>query len=113
MYNSLLKKYDFSIIMHSDLLQRNTLGYLKGEEPTYKERSLDFKESTPTMGYFPEDDKPATAAVVGDTGCFGAMCSTRKGGRKGVKKTRRHRKNKTNKHKKPHYKRIRSYRNKK
>lgn len=112
MYNSLLKKYDFSIIMHSDLLQRNTLGYLKGEEPTDKEKNLDFKESNPTMGYFPEEDKPA-APLVGDTGCFGAMCSTRKGGRKGVRKTRRHRKNKTNKHKKPHYKRIRSYRNKK
>lgn len=112
MYNSLLKKYDFSIIMHSDLLQRNTLGYLKGEEPTDKERNLDFKESNPTMGYFPDEDKPP-APLVGDTGCFGAMCSTRKGGRSGVRKTRRHRKNKTNKHKKPHYKRIRTFRNKK
>jgi len=112
MYNSLLKKYDFSIIMHSDLLQRNTLGYLKGEEPTYKERSLDFKESPPTMGYFPEDDKPpATAPVVGDTGCFGRMCKTRKGGRNGVRKTQRRQKNKTNKRKKQHQKRSR--RNKK
>ena len=113
MYNSLLKKYDFSIIMHSDLLQRNTLGYLKGEEPSYKERNLDFKESNPTMGYFPEDDKPPSAPVVGDNGCFGAMCSTRKGGKKGVRKTRRNRKNKTNKNKKPRYTRIRTCRNKK
>jgi len=86
--------------------------YLKGDEPTYKEKNLDFEESTPTMGYFPEDDKPATP-LVGDTGCFGRMCKTRKGGRKGAIKTRRHRKNKSNKHNKPHYKRIRTFRNKK
>lgn len=112
MYDSLSKKYNFQVIMNSQLLQRNTLGYLKGEEPTNKERNLDFKESNPTMGYFPEDDK-TVAPLVGDNGCFGAMCTTRKGGKKGVRKTRRNRKNKTNKHKKPRYTRIRTCRNKK
>jgi len=92
MYDSLSKKYNFQVIMNSQLLQRNTLEYLKGEEPTEKEKKLDFQE--PIAGYFPNDDNPVTAAVVGDTGCFGAMCKTRKGGRKGLKKTRRHQKNK-------------------
>jgi len=92
MYDSLSKKYNFQVIMNSQLLQRNTLEYLKGEEPTEKEKKLDFQE--PIAGYFPNDDKPVTAAVVGDTGCFGRMCKTRKGGRKGLRKTRRHQKNK-------------------
>jgi hypothetical protein len=94
MYDSLSKKYNFQVIMNSQLLQRNTLEYLKGDEPTEKEKNLDFKELTPTMGYFPNDDKPTLSPLVGDTGCFGRMCKTRKGGRKGVRKTRRHQKNK-------------------
>jgi hypothetical protein len=99
-YDSLSKKYNFQVIMNSQLLQRNTLEYLTGEEPTNKEKSLDFKEANPTMGYFPDDDKPTIAPLVGNTGCFGAMCSsTRKGGRKCGRKTQRHIKNKTKKHK--------------
>jgi hypothetical protein len=121
MYDSLSKKYNFQVIMNSQLLQRNTLEYLKGEEPDYKEKNLDFKELNPTMGYFPEEDNPA-APVVGDTGCFGAMCKTRKGGRKGLRKTRVRRKNNTNKlthynkkNNKNKYKRnrMKSFRNKK
>lgn len=97
MYDSLSKKYNFQVIMNSQLLQRNTLEYLKGEEPTEKEKKLDFQE--PIAGYFPDDDKPTLAPLVGDTGCFGRMCKTRKGGRKGVRKTRRYQKNNTNNNK--------------
>ena len=112
-YDSLSKKYNFQVIMNSQLLQRNTLEYLTGEEPTNKEKSLDFKEANPTMGYFPDDDKPTIAPLVGNTGCFGAMCKTRKGGRKGLRKTRVRRKNNTNKRNKPCRKMLKRKSNKK
>jgi WD40 repeat protein len=67
---------------------------------TYVDENLDFTNSNQTMGYFPgEDVKPPVSPVVGATGCLGFKCRKTNGGRKCGRKTQRHIKNKTKKHK--------------
>lgn len=106
-HKSLLKQYDFSRIMHSDFLRRNTLKYLNGEEPTNEEKDLVFNTQPPSMGYFPDEDNIAAAPLVENSKCFGLRCknqtlaprqnpvSKQNAGRK----TRRRKRNKTKKKK--------------